>query len=361
MTDSARNSSTRESSPAAVSSRRGLLRGAAAVAAVTAVSAPRLAAAQQTVTWRMQALWDGGTTPQKFEETFVARVAELTGGRFKLNLFAAGQIVPAAQAFDAVRGGAFELMKTFDGYEAGKIPAFAFTSTVPFGFPESDQYEAWFYERGGLALAREAYGQAGLFYIAPTVYGQEPLHSKVAIRSMADLKGKKGRFVGLASSVMGAFGVAVTPLPTGEVYSALDKGVIDFADRGDLTANFEAGLAEVAKFVIVPGFHQPTTATSYVANRAAYDKLPAEFKAALAIAAREVSSALRQRILVTDTTALAKYREKGCEIIRFNEAEIAAARPKAVEAWKAATKNNPLAVKVLDSQMAFLKELGLLA
>ena len=69
----------------------------------------------------MQALWDGGTTPQKFEERFVARVAELTGGRFKINLFAAGQIVPAAQAFDAVRGGAFELMKTFDGYEAGKI------------------------------------------------------------------------------------------------------------------------------------------------------------------------------------------------------------------------------------------------
>jgi TRAP-type mannitol/chloroaromatic compound transport system substrate-binding protein len=160
---------------------------------------------------------------------------------------------------------------------------------------------------------------------------------------------------------MGAFGVAVTPLPTGEVYSALDKGVIDMADRGDLTANFEAGLAEVAKYVILPGFHQPTTATAYVANRAAHDRLQPEFKAALAVAAREISSSLRQRILVNDATVLSKYQAKGCEIIRFTAADLAAARPKAIEAWRAATKKDPLATKILDSQLAFMKELGLIA
>jgi len=341
--------------------RRGILKSTLAGAAAATAALPMVAQAQATVTWRMQALWDGGTTPQKYEEKFIARVAELTGGRFKINLFAAGQIVPAAQAFDAVRSGAFEMMKTFDGYEAGKIPAFAFTSTIPFGFAESDEYEAWFYEKGGLEMARQAYAPAGLHYIAPTVYGQEPLHSKQPIRKIADLAGKKGRFVGLASSVMGAFGVAVTPMPTGEVYSALDKGVIDMADRGDLTANYEAGLAEVAKFVIVPGFHQPTTATAYVANRAAHDKLPPEFKAALAVAAREVSASLRQHILVNDTLALAKYQAKGCEIIRFSAADIAAARPKAMAAWRTATKGDALATKILDSQVAFMKELGLLA
>ena len=342
--------------------RRGLLKTSLAGVAVAATAAPLAVHAQSpAVTWRMQALWDGGTTPQKFEERFVARVAELTGGRFKINLFAAGQIVPAAQAFDAVRGGAFEMMKTFDGYEAGKIPSFAFTSTIPFGFAESDEYEAWFYERGGLDLVRQAYAPAGLHYIAPTVYGQEPLHSKVPIRKIADLAGKKGRFVGLASTMMGAMGVSVTPLPTGEVYSALDKGVVDMADRGDLTANFEAGLAEVAKFVIVPGFHQPTTATAYVANRGAHERLPAEYKAALQMAAREVSGALRQNILVNDAVALGKYAAKGCEVIRFNPADVAAARPKAMEAWRVATKGDALATRILDSQVAFMKQLGLLA
>ena len=72
--------------------RRSLIKSAIAGAAVAGLAAPHVARAQTTVTWRMQALWDGGTTPQKFEEKFVARVGELTGGRFKINLFAAGQI-----------------------------------------------------------------------------------------------------------------------------------------------------------------------------------------------------------------------------------------------------------------------------
>ncbi|MEI2385455.1 TRAP transporter substrate-binding protein DctP [Breoghania sp. JC706] len=336
------------------------LGGVAAAGGAAALAMPGVAKAAEKVQWRMQALWDGGTTPYDYEKKFVARVAELTEGNFDISLFSAGQIVPANQAFDAVRSGAFQMMKTFDGYEAGKIPAFAFTSTIPFGFPEPDQYEAWFYELGGLDMAREAYAKAGLFYIAPTVYGEEPMHSTVKIESIADMAGKKGRFVGLASAVMGDLGVAVTPMATAEVYSGLEKGLIDFADRGDLTANYEAGLAEVAKFIILPGVHQPTTATSYVANKAAYDALPEAYKAALAVAAREISGSLRQHILVQNTEVLGKYAEAGVQVIRLDPADVAAHRTKAVASWKKATKNDPLATKIVDSQIAFMQSLGLL-
>ncbi|MAA97253.1 MAG: C4-dicarboxylate ABC transporter substrate-binding protein [Stappia sp.] len=339
--------------------RRRLLT-ASAVGGAATLAMPAVARAQENVQWRMQALWDGGTTPFEFEKAFVERVGELTDGRFEIKLFSAGQLVPANQAFDAVRAGAFEMMKTFDGYEAGKIPAFAFTSTIPFGFPEADQYEAWFYELGGLDMAREAYGKAGLTYIAPTVYGEEPMHSTVRIETIADMAGKKGRFVGLASAVMGDLGVAVTPLATAEVYSGLEKGLIDFADRGDLTANYEAGLAEVAKFIILPGVHQPTTATSYVANNAAYAALPDGFKAALAVAAREISGSLRQRILVENTKVLDKYREQGVEVIHLDQGDVAEARAKAVESWSKATKGDPLATRIVESQTAFMKSLALL-
>lgn len=343
-----------------MTNRRSVLKAMGLGAAATlAYAAP--VRAQTVVNWRMQALWDGGTTPQLFEERFVKRVAELTDNAFQIELFSAGQLVPANQAFDAVRGGAFQLMKTFDGYEAGKIPGLAFTSTIPFGFPEADQYEAWFYELGGLELAREAYAPAGLFYIAPTVYGPEPIHSKVPLKTIADLSGKKGRFVGLASTVMGSLGVSVTPLPTNEVYSALDKGVIDLADRGDLSANLEAGLAEVAKYIVMPGPHQPTTASSYVANRGAYEKLPAHFKAALASAARETSAALRQHILVADGKALEEFKAKGVEVTSFSADDVNEARLKVIDVWKSATKNQPNAVKILDSQLAFMKQLGLIA
>ncbi len=343
-------------------SRRSLLQMSAAAAAVAAagpLSAPAIAQGAK-VRWRMQALWDGGTTPQQYEEMFVKKVAEKTGGDFEIQLFSAGQIVPPAQAFDAVRGGAFQLMKTFDGYEAGKIPALAFTSTIPFGFPESDQYVAWFLEHGGLDMAREAYAPAGLHYIAPMVYDQEPIHSKVKIETVADFADKKGRFVGLASAVMGGFGVAVSPLPTSEVYSALDKGLIDIADRGDLQANLDAGLAEVAKYIILPGVHQPTTATSYVANSGAFNQLPDDFKTVLFDTAREVSDAYQAAKTESDKTALAAFKDQGVEVLTLAEDDVTQARSKAVTLWQDATKGNDLAVKVLDSQTALMTELGLL-
>ena len=339
--------------------RRTLLCLSAGAVAMAAFAQPALAEGEK-VSWRMQALWDGGTTPQKYEQMYVDRVAELTGGNFKIDLFSAGQIVPPAQAFDAVRGGAFQLMKTFDGYEAGKIPALAFTSTIPFGYPESQQYTDWFYKRGGLEMAQEAYAPAGLQYIAPTVYDQEPIHSKVKIETIAEFQGKKGRFVGLASGVMSKLGVAVSPLPTSEVYSALDKGLIDIADRGDLQANLDAGLGEVAKFIILPGVHQPTTATSYVANKAAYDQLPDGYKEALATAAKDVSAAYQEAKTKSDKTALEAFKKQGVEVITLDEADVKAARLTAAEAWRDATKGNELATKILDSQIEQMRELGLI-
>ncbi|HEV7435398.1 MAG TPA: TRAP transporter substrate-binding protein DctP [Pseudorhizobium sp.] len=336
-----------------------LAAGGVAASAAIKLASPALAQGSK-ISWRIQSLWDGGTTPQKYEEMFVKKVAEKTGGAFELKLFSAGQIVPPAQSFDAVRGGAFEMMKTFDGYTAGKIPAHAFTSTIPFGYKTADDYAAWFYERGGIEMARESYAPAGLHYIAPTVYDQEPIHSKVEIRTIADFSGKKGRFTGLASTVMGAFGVTVTPLPTAEVYSGLDKGLIDIADRGDLQANLDAGLGEVAKYIILPGVHQPTTATSYVANKAAFDALPEEFREALANAAKEISDEYQENKTKTDQSALAAFKEQGVEVIELDEADVTQNRSKAVEAWRSAAKDDVLANKILDSQIEQMKELGLL-
>jgi TRAP-type mannitol/chloroaromatic compound transport system substrate-binding protein len=98
-----------------------------------------------------------------------------------------------------------------------------------------------------------------------------------------------------------------------------------------------------------------------VANRAAYEKLSPEFKAALFVAARETSAALRQHILVTDSKAIEAFRAKGVEITSLDPKDINAARGKARQAWQAATKNDPIAVKVLESQVAFMKQLGLLS
>lgn len=310
------------------------------------------------VTWRMQALWDGGTTPMRFEEMFVKRVAELTNGKFNIRLFSGGQLVPSNKGFAAVRSGAFELLKTYDGYAAGRDSVFAFTSSVPFGFELPAQYSAWFYERGGLEIAREAYHQYGMQYIAPTIYGQEPIHSTFPIHTLDDIKDKKGRFVGFASKVMGSLGVSVVPAPTAEVYTMLAQGIIDFADRGGLSANYDVGLYEVAKYVVVPGMHQPTTATSYVANQAAYDALPQVYKDVLMVAAKEVSSAFNYYRVSQDPIELQKFKDKGCEVIWLDREFRNSGREKAHEVWQETARGNELAEKALKSQVKFLKQLG---
>lgn len=333
--------------------------GGAATVAAAKLASPAIAQGNG-VTWRLQSLWDGGTTPQQFEEIFVQKVAEKTGGAFELRLFSAGQIVPPAQSFDAVQGGAFEMMKTFDGYTAGRIPAHAFTSTIPFGFERTEDFAAWFYEHGGIEMARESYAPAGLHYIAPQIYDQEPIHSTVEIRAIADFEGLNGRFTGLASTVMAAFGVNVTPLPTAEVYSGLDRGLIEVADRGDLQANLDAGLAEVAPYLILPGVHQPTTATCYVANQAAYDALPADFRTALVEAATEMSEEYQANKAQTDASARAAFEDAGVTVVELDQADIAANRPTAVEAWRTAAGEDELANRILESQIAQMQGLGLL-
>lgn len=333
--------------------------GAAVAAGTLGMTTAASAKTLPKISWRMQALWDGGTTPMRFEEMFVKRVAELTQGKFNIRLFSGGQLVPSNKGFSAVRSGAFELLKTYDGYVAGRDSVFAFTSSVPFGFETAAQYAAWFYERGGLDLAREAYKQYGMQYIAPTVYGQEPLHSTFPIQKLEDMKGKKGRFVGFAARVMEAFGVSVVQSPTAKVYTELAQGIIDFADRGGLSANYDAGLYEVADYVAVPGMHQPSTATSYVANQAAYDELPDAYKQVLYVAAREVAATFNYYRISQDPIVLNKFKEKGCTINELDREFRNSGRPIAQEVWKEAAKGNDLAERALESQVKFMRELGL--
>lgn len=331
----------------------------AILCAVVAMPAASQAAAKATK-WKMQVLWDPSTLPYKIAERFVERVNVLTDGRLQIKLFAPGSLVPTNQMLDALQGGMIQMMWQYEGYYIGKMPEVAFTSALPLGFTDTWQFETWFWQLGGVEILREAYAKQGCYYIAPTIYGQEPIHSKFPIHSLADIKGKKGRFVGLAGPVMKKLGAAVTPMATAEVYSALEKGVIDFADRGGLAANYDAGLYEVAKYIVLPGFHQPTTATCYVANLAAWNKLPDDVKAIVETAAREASAELFQLHLVKGMEALQKFREKGCEVIYLSDDEVKKIRQTAMEVWEEQAGKSETARKVLDSQKAWMKQLGLL-
>ncbi len=322
---------------------------------------PAAASAEQpAVKWRMQVLWDPATLPYKVSEQFADRVKELTGGRLEIKVFPPASLVPTNQMLDAIQGGMFELMWQYEGYYMGKMPQVAFTSSLPLGFTDAWQLETWFWQFGVVDMLRQDYAKQGCYYIGPTIYGQEPIHSKFPIHKVEDMKGKKGRFVGAAGPVMSKLGAAVTPLPTAEVYPALEKGVIDFADRGGLAANYDAGLYEVAKYIILPGFHQPTTATCIVANKAAWDKLPQDVQAILEAAVREASAELFQQHLVKGMEALVKFQDKGCEVIYLPDDEIKKIRQVVVKIWEEQAAKSDRARQFFDVMTVWMKQIGLL-
>jgi TRAP-type mannitol/chloroaromatic compound transport system substrate-binding protein len=317
-------------------------------------------AADEVIKWRMQVLWDAATLPYKIEQTFVDRVKELSGGRMEIKIFAPGSLVPTNQMLDAVQNGMFEMTKQYEGYDIGRLPHAAFTSALPCGFPDTWQLDTWFWARGGIEMLREEYKKMGVYYLAPTIYNEEPIHSKFPINSIADMKGKKARFVGVAGPVLNKLGARVTPMPTAEVYSALEKGVIDFADRGGLPANYDVGLYEVAEYIILPGFHQPVTASYYGANLDAWNKLPKDIQAILECAAREAAADLFQLNLTESMAALEKFKQKGCKVIYLPKEDIMKARTVAMEVWEEYAAKSPFARQVYESQKAWMKQLGLL-
>jgi TRAP-type mannitol/chloroaromatic compound transport system substrate-binding protein len=325
-----------------------------------ALSNSKAQAAEEVIKWRMQVLWDPATLPYEIEKKFVERVKELTNGKMEIKIFAPGSLVPTFQMLDALRKGMFEMTKQYEGYDIGKLPHAAFTSALPCGFTHTWQLDTWFWAQGGIDMLREEYEKLGVYYIAPTIYDEEPIHSKIPIRSIADMKGKKARFVGSAGPVLNKLGARVTPLPTAEVYSALEKGVIDFADRGGLPANYDVGLYEVAKYIILPGFHQPVTATYYAANLDAWNKLPKDIQAILECASREAAADLFQLNKTKSMEALEKFKQKGCEVIYLSEKDTRYARKVAMEVWEEYAKKSTRARQVLDSQKAWMKRLGLI-
>lgn len=316
--------------------------------------------ASKVIKWRMQTLWDPGTPEFHLQERFVSRVKELTGGRLEITLFPPGGLVPSTEKFDAVGKGVFEMMNSYAGYWMGKVPEIAFTASVPCGFTDAWQYEVWFWEMGGIKLERETWGKHNIYYIAPTIYEQEPMHSKVPIRSLADMKGKKGRFVGMAAPVMAKLGVGVVSLPTADVYPSLEKGIIDFADRGGLAANWAVGIQGVTKYIILPGFHQPTSVIFYAANVAAWKGLPEDIKAILEAACREASSILFTHIHAENIKALDKFKKHGIEVIYLPESEVLKAREIAMTVWEEYGAKSPMAKKVLESQKEYMKLLGII-
>jgi TRAP-type mannitol/chloroaromatic compound transport system substrate-binding protein len=308
----------------------------------------------------MQSLWQGGSVNPKIFEDYCKRVNQLTAGRLEITPLPVGAVVAYTETLDAIQAGVLEAHQSGGPYFSGKEPALALTGDLTGGFETPYQFQMWFEYGGGLQLAREIYAKFNIYYVGPVLWGMESIPAKKAIRNVADFKGVKMRAPeGLSAEVWRRIGVGVVTLPGSEVYTALERGVIDATDWGTLGMNQDLGYHKIAGYPLYPGFHS-MPASEVAVNMDKWKELPDDIKAIVESATRDFNRDMIQRIALEDSKAAAEAKAAKVELVDWTPEERKKFRGVAQQAWNDWAKKSPMAKKVLDSQVAFMKQLGLL-
>lgn len=295
-----------------------------------------------SVRWRMATSW-----PKSLEtifggaETVCRRIAEMTDGRFVIQPFAAGEIVPGLQVLDAVQNGTVECGHTASYYYTGKNPALAFGCAVPFGL-NAQQQNAWLYHGGGLETMHKLYSDFGVInFPAGNTGAQMGGWFKRNVTLIADLKGLKMRIPGLGGEVMSRLGVNVQVLPGGEIYLALDRGAIDAAEWVGPYDDEKLGLHKAAKFYYYPGWWEPGPTLETQVNLIAWRKLPKEYQEVFKTAAYEANMNMLAQYDALNREAIARLIAGGTQLTPYSKEIMQAAQKASFELYEAnAAKNN---------------------
>ena len=332
---------------------------AGALSAAVAIGAAGPAAAQE-FHWKMQSLWQAGTINQRVFEAFCDNVEAITGGRLVIDPLPVGAIVAYNETLDAVSVGILDAQHGGSGYFAGKDPAFAILGDLNGGYEDSRQIHMWLEYGGGIELARELYADYGLYYIGGVSWGVESIPAKSPVRSLEDFRGVKLRAPeGMSQIIFQRIGAAPVNIPGAEVYTALERGVVEAADWGTLGMNDDLGYHDIAPYPLYPGFHSAPLADVAV-NMRRWNALPDDIRALVEMAVRDFNRDMVERIGLQDMAVAASAAENGVELIDWSRADRRAFREVAVSVWAEYAAGSPMARRFYESHVAFLRRLGLL-
>lgn len=263
--------------------------GAAAAGAAAITHAPAVIA-QQKYRWRMPTTWPPALDVMQGSAQRLAKmVGEMSGGRLTIEVFPAGQIVPPLGVFDACSKGTVEAYMGASYYWARKDPAVQWFTSVPFGMNPGGM-ASWYYYGGGLQLWEETYAAFNLVPRPGMATGPQMAGwFRKPINTIADFKGLKMRIPGLGGKVLAQAGGTVVLLPGGQIYGALERGVIDATEWVGPHDDMQLGLHRAAPYYYYPGWHEPATTLEFAFNKKAYDSLPAELQRMLDYAVMSIS------------------------------------------------------------------------
>ena len=261
--------------------------------------------------WKMVTTWPRnfpglGTSPQRLAQW----VEQMSGGRLVIEVYGAGELVPAMQVFDAVSQGTAEMGHGAAYYWGGKLPVAPFFTTVPFGLT-AQEMNGWLHHGGGMELWRKAYEP---FNLVPLAAGNTGVQMagwfNREINDMDDLAGLKMRIPGLAGKVFERAGGTAVTLPGGEIYTSLQTGVIDATEWVGPYNDRAFGLHEVGRYYYYPGWHEPGPTLELLVNKSAWEQLPADLQQIVTVAARAINQDMLDEYTALNNQALQDLVDK---------------------------------------------------
>ncbi|MDZ7761960.1 MAG: TRAP transporter substrate-binding protein DctP [Desulfovermiculus sp.] len=320
---------------------------------------PQVQQAEAEIVWRGQSSYPAGL-PQLYApaERFAEVVKELTDGELIIQMQPAGSIVPPKQVFDAVRTGVLDVGCTWAGWWIGKFPASVlFANSYPNGM-QMQEMLSWIYHGGGLELWNEMYEGKNIVVLPPygMLWSENFAWSRKPINSLEDFQGLKFRTVGVWGKCLERLGARVVSLAGGEVYPALERGVIDAAEFATPAIDRKLGFEDICSYLKVPGIHEPSAPLETLVNEKSWNELPDHLKSKVEYALKISSFEAINEAMKQDAEAMEYFMNSPkVEVSKLSPEMIEEIKKIGQEEMDKMARDDEFFAKVLESQRSFRK------
>ncbi len=335
----------------------GGLGGGAALAACTPQTEQQgVSSSAERFSWKLVTTWLPNFPGLGTGVNTLARyIQEMSAGRMEITIYAAGELVPAFEVFDAVSQGSAEMGHGAAYYWRGKSEAAQFFATIPFGMNAHEQ-NAWLYYGGGLELWREVYEP---FNLMPFPAGNTGVQMggwfNRPIDSMSDLHGLKMRIPGIGGEVLRRAGGTPVNLPLSEIFTALQTGSIDATEWVSPYNDVAIGLHQAARYYYYPGWQEPAPTLECIINRDAWNSLPEDLQAIVRVACQATTLDMISEFMARNATALAQLQaDENVEIRKFPDDVLTGLKELTYSVVDELAVDDPLFARVWDSAREFM-------
>lgn len=324
--------------------------------APAATASAEQATPQKVYRWKLQSWASAGDATYTAAEDFAKMVKEASGGRLIITPYNAGAIIPAGKEFDSVLSGSVEAVHGAPAWTLGYFPGAIFYNNTVGGLT-CNQQRMWL-ENEGLALARKNYTPLGAYYVGPlTPHNAEVFaHSTKPLDSVADLKGFKVRMGSAAlNEIFARMGASPVFMPGGEVYEAVQRGVIDGFEYVTPSVNWGMGFQEVTDYMYLSTSRAPTDSQALFVNQKVWDELPKDLQEIVTNACFRVADKYYVHEIVQDAAALIEFEKYGTKIRKVPEDIEKLLFKTSAEYYAEQAANDPAFKEIYDSVMNWKK------